>query len=446
MSRTSLLALAFCFGLYGCVSDTVVATDAGDAGRLDSGSPLDAGSLDTGAGDTGTPMSNVTVKVINEFGGTPPNVQIRIGGQTATTDANGNATLMAPPTYDATLAYDSAPVSTKRIVVFEGLTTRTPTLQVSIDAPRSTSFTINTMGAFPLGANDVARVVYSPSTASDDLVFAPTLASYPYSNAGWTGRDPNVGKVYAYVLTLANGLPTAWKSQASSIQSYSFGDKANVTTNLTVTPGVATGTISGSLVRNNQFANQVWVWIAPAGDTGRMGFADMSNAAMSFSVVVPSGSVNVVGLGGVQNSVGTFAWKANVAPNVGGLQLAMPASVVALQAPAAMATNVDASTTFSWTGPFPMSRVRVVCPPTGGTYTYMVEILTPRTSLQLPNTTSLGATLPSNAQCVWQVTSFASAATPDEVAAPIGWIHRTDMHRAIQDGAQSTTGRPFTSK
>lgn len=388
--------------------------------------------------------SDVTVKVMDEFGGPIANANVQIGTQNGTTKPDGTCTLQAPATYDLYVAFGSTVVTTKRVVGFVGLTTRTPLVEAPVLAPRATSFNITVSGGSYTNGDGV-RVLYSPTSHASSIVHYVNQTPFMYSNAGWTGDTPNKGMLYAYVVNVANGFVTSWKSQ-STPANYSINDAATVNPSITLTPGVAAQNIGGTLDRSGLAVTQLYIHVMPAGGgTGRLTFFNVNYNTNNFSMPVLTASSAGVVLGGVINGTSVYAWKTNIMPGNMNVAVKLPATTTALAMPAAMATGIDTGTSFSWDGPFPLYSFRVFCG-LQAPRTFFAEVITTAKSAKILDTSGLGAAFPSNSNCIWQVTSFAGAMTTDDAVKPAGWTRFTTFNDFVQDGGYSTAGRPFTSK
>jgi len=158
-----------------------------------------------------------------------------------------------------------------------------------------------------------------------------------------------------------------------------------------------------------------------------------TNADTTFSYLVPTlpnGSITVA----AQRSDSFFppfaiAHQDGVVPGQTGIALAIP-DPATLMFPVAAATGINASTSFSWTGP---STVNVFHVDFGqGASSNSIFVVTQQTQTQLPTFPGTGFGIPAGAAASWSVETHGNYATVNAATASTGML----------DSA-SGSGQPF---
>lgn len=181
--------------LQACVGDSPVGTPGADGGP-DAASNTDA-QADAPSSDAASdaPPSSVTGTVIDERSIPIAGADVRIAGADAKTDSSGKFTVTAPSTYDVLIVNSTTngnvvTTSGKKVTGFFGLSSRTPTLQVTGATTHSTTVTVNTTGVTPpLPNGDQWYVVTAPSNLSSSRLIglSPNNVSTP-STINWEGN------------------------------------------------------------------------------------------------------------------------------------------------------------------------------------------------------------------------------------------------------------------
>ena len=444
--------LFFPIGVCACVSDPAV-TDGG-AGA-DGGTPQDGGAMmDQSVADQGAPpMTDVNGVVVDEYANPIVNAAVRIGAVTATTDAMGKFTLKADPTYRIEIVYATTLTTTnKRVLIVDGLTTRTPILQtLAATAQTAQTFTLTITGA---GATVPAgQKIYTwtePTSKTSDtgrLILAGQSTTQAYAPS-WYGASPIAGKHNALLMTIATmgTFPTGFTSYGSS-NTYSLAANGVASATIGLNTNVTNSPVSGTIAFNGNAPSSLGITYRSGGVSGPS-FYDFATQATSFALPMP----NLFAWRAVVRSVATtpsggnaYVWKVGVQPGTMGLSLSHAADLVPM-APNDGATMVDPSTAFRWPARANTSFVLSAFCGTGFSPDVWVDVLTSSTSTSIPNTTSLGSGLPPNGACKWYVGAFGATKT-DDLVGPAGWQRLVTTAFADADGSlvQSKL-RGFTPK
>ena len=121
---------------------------------------------------------------------------------------------------------------------------------------------------------------------------------------------------------------------------------------------------------------------------------------------------------------------------------------IAAMAPMNTATNVDGTTMFQWsTLPNTAALLNISCGAAFSQPVYDADIVLVGTSAQIPDTGSLGVTIPPGGMCHWSASVFTGATKADDLAGPGGWVRYPFFAKANGDGSVSSTkSRDFTPK
>ncbi len=420
-------------------------------------------------GDTDAPvtLTDVTGKVVDEVLQPLAGAAVQIGGAIATTDANGTFTLQAPPSYVVSIVYPSTSTSSgKRVVVFEGITSRTPTLQVTYSRPTFSASTVHvtftTPQDTPLGSDERFLINVAGDKSSNTQGFVNGGAVPPLDIPGnfltWFGANPLTGKAYALRFKMPSNagskgvaLPASLES-FSSAPSVSLTDGASETIDFGAPLTIDPATISGTIDYGSWKPGSLRVTYRPPGaiaDVNLLGaWSDTTFSVPAISIAnQPKFTTGVAVLSDSSDPKGANAvvWNVGLAANTANVALKLPDPITAT-APDDGATGVDSSSTFSWS---PSTR--------GGGYIltvscdtpvkYEAMVLTGSTSATLPDTSALGSALPpGDANCHWFAAAF-EGLNASTVVGPSGWRRFTGLLQSDANGSYvSTPVRGFTAK
>jgi len=427
----------------------------------DGSAPAEAG---TDAADAEPGAIVVRGRVVDGLGRPVAGAQVAIGGRSMATSADGRFELPAASPYDVTIVHPTADTgSGKAIVVFQGLRTPDPTLQVLARTPVKsvTSVTITTTGAgsTALGTGERIRVLFAPAgtTAAEPVGRIVTSGAPPYvydgaSTLSWMGDSPYEGKAHALRVTLdeANKFPGTISHAGSTNYSFLDGQAGAISVGMTGTPAAAhvTGSIDPGAGATTSF-HQI---LRPSGaGTASISFFDFTRPLPpTFDMLLPPAAYT----GGVMAAFDTpsggqgTAWRHGLAPGATGVALVAPPDLLAV-APAEGAT-VDDTTSFAWNAAAGSAyRMRARCPVVTQSVVpdHTLTILSMTPSARIPATASLGVTLPSGGQCSWSAAAFSGVTSADTLVGAAGWKHLTGGQEATSDGTIAETAtRSFVVK
>ncbi len=361
-----------------------------------------------------------------------------------TTNASGAFSVAGvTPPYDATVVTGG-----NRSLTYKGLTRTDPTLiflGVSPGASRSASLsgTVSGGAGFPEPANHVTKTAFGSPEALDNATAAPDTGAYNMGTVSWSGPTTTTGNIHAlqWLFDATNFLPTDYKGYGQKLNVALSDGGAFASQNVTMS-GVSEAAISGSVT-------------LPAGynlASKRMsvGFADGSlievlsdfGASANFTYTTPNvtGATIQMRIATV-NAAGTrvVTTKPGLAVNATGVSITLPAGSD-LSLPPNAATNVNNSTTFSYT-PFSGGVHFVVFDGPGANPDYVV--VTAAASTTIPNLSSVGLGLPPSKVYSWNVQGAAPFASVDAAAGPGGWLA---VFLGTAEGSRTaSTNRSFTT-
>lgn len=258
----------------------------------------------------------------------------------------------------------------------------------------------------------------------------------------WFGPTTTTGNIHALQWQFdGTNLPTDYKGYGERLNVALSDGGAFASQNVTMS-GVSEATISGSVT-------------LPAGynlASKRMavGFADRSliqvlsdyGSSTNFTYTTPNITGATIQMQiTAQNAAGTlvFTSRPGLAVNATGVSISLPAGSD-LSLPPNAATNVNYSTTFSYT-PFSggVHLVGFIGPGTNPDYL----VVTSAASTTIPNLSSVGLGLPASTVYSWNVQGFAPFATVDAAAGPGGWLA---LFLGTAEGSfTAASGRTFTT-
>lgn len=338
-----------------------------------------------------------------------------------TTNASGAFSVggVTPP-YDATVLAGS------QALTYKGLTRTDPTLFFLGSAPgvaraASLSGTVSGGAGFPQPANHRTITAFGSPEAVDSATANTTTGAYNMGTVSWFGPTTTTGNIRALQWQFdGTNLPTDYTGYGEKLN-VTLSDGGAFTGQNVAMSGVSEATISGSVS-------------LPAGyslGSKRLavGFADRSlisvlfdtGASTSFVYTTPNVTgatiqMQVTAANGAGTSVVTT--RPGLAVNATSVSIPLPAGSD-LSLPPNAATNVNNSTTFSYT-PFSGGVHFVVFNGPGTSPDYVV--VTTAASTTIPNLSSVGLGLPASTVYTWQVYGLAPFASVNAAAGPGGWL------------------------
>ena len=413
--------------------------------------PADASTTDTSGSDV--PLAAVNGTVLDVVGEPLSGAQVRIGSDVVITGGDGQFQFAAvPPTYDLDVVTPDA-TGGKVLTGYRALTSRTPEVGVAISGgAQTTSVSGSVVGTtFPLPTGQHIALADTDEYFGFDqptLPGAEDLTTSSFSGTGvWLVKPTFQGTIWAIQSTKPSNTTTAYNAYSRISTSLTAGTPASIT--VAMTP-LSTATLSGTVSSIPAAAGLATVNIVfkHAADPFGHFVGESVTTTGAFSIATPSGgsiSVNVVtesgtSSGGISQSY--EVWKANVPSNSTNVSLAIGTAPV-FGSPANSSTGVPSNATFSWTpaSPAGVHELDITCM----SAKYSATIFTTGSSVQLPDTTALGATWPLTSSCTWTVTAFGTTAVDDVVAA--NGRNKMQEPNGPVDGARvQTTGFGFTTE
>ncbi len=338
-----------------------------------------------------------------------------------TTNASGAFSVAGvTPPYDATV------VTGNQSLIYKGLTRTDPTLVFlgfSPGASRSASLsgTVSGGAGFPEPANHVTRTAFGSPEAVDNATAATATGAYNMGTVSWFGPTTTTGNIHALQwLFDGTGFPTDYKGYGQKLNVALSDGGVFASQNVTMS-GVSEAAISGSVA-------------LPAGynlASKRMsvGFADRSlievladsGSSTNFTYTTPNitgATIQMRITAGNAAGTSVITTKPGLSVNATGVSIPLPAGSD-LSLPPNGATNVNNSTTFSYT-PFSGGVHFVVFNGPGANPDYVV--VTTAASTTIPNLSSVGLGLPASTAYTWNVQGAAPFASVDAAAGPGGWL------------------------
>lgn len=397
------------------------------------------GTSEGGAGGAPEPVDGpVRGTVIDFWGKGLSNVTVKIGDQTVATDKDGKFTTDAvPETYDAGLTVTRESGGKIYAWVYQGLTRRDPTLQVyQARESRGTTGYLYVSGA-TLAANDTIGASLGTPDGSTEKSNLSTAAGGNYFAPDWQGPGTTQGTIHAlqWNVSQATMLPSAYKTYSSALVALAEGTALADTTLMMAGP-VTSGTVTGSVtpVDDGDRTNSVFARFSSG---AAIKLAGHTPAASAFSYTVPqlaNGSISVVASQG-DSAFGPFGLvhKDGLNPGDDAGTLTIPACATGLN-PDTSGDMADLTTPFTFTGSAD-SKGAFVVHVEAVSYNQSFYIITTKKNFKLP--TATGYSWVGNRVYYWQVETFGSLATVDQMAGPAGFAD------AYYGPTQSTsTGEP----
>jgi hypothetical protein len=402
----------------------------GHAGK--SGAPSEAGSGGAEAGAEATDTSEPAApssgplrgKLIDARRRPLPNVALRIGDQSVTTDGLGKFAIDdVAPSYDVSFKLDTL-VDQKPTTYawrFEGLTRRDPTLQVYPASEQQLASLIwHTQGAtFPLQDNQ--RMLAGFASPDGDFTVGVNTADYDSPLVYWSGPQTTVGVTHGLLYTVsgAEELPLEYLAHDSKPLTLTVGAHAEATFDFANTKPPA-GAITGRVTAAGQGDRENWVVLRLSDGTQFM-VADDASSADAFSYLVPTianASAAIIALQGRADQFPrAVAFADNLSAGQTGVQVDVPLTST-LSAPGDGTMRVDATTPFQWAG---TAKVFVLVAKAKQGYDAMY-VVTAAKEAHLPVGEATSYTPPAGAQFEWHVETHGAYANVDEATGGDGLI------------------------
>jgi hypothetical protein len=307
--------------------------------------------------DTPAATTNINGRVVDRLGRPRPNVAIRSGSLTATTSGDGTFVIPTLPTYDIELVYaTSATTSGKQAMVFRGLTTRTPTLQVDATDPRNThaSVTVGIQGpaGAPVSGSERVIAVFAPAAnvAAESIGRLINGGLSVGGNVTWAGDSPNTGTLYGLRYTLDAGGHFATQISGHGSVAYELVS-GGAPLNLSLTMNGAsqtTNNLSGTIDPAGGTVDTLFLAYR-VGGRGVMSFFDFGFTAKTFDLLMPQltgYSAAVMTVVKTISNAEARVWKVNLTPGTTGIELVVPTDFTALN-PVPDAAGIDFDTPFT---------------------------------------------------------------------------------------------------
>lgn len=376
-------------------------------------------------------------KVIDFWGKGLPNITVTIGDQTVATDKDGKfATEAVPGEYDASLTISRQGGGKIYAWVYQGLTRRDPTLQVyQAREDHGTTGYLTVTGA-TVALNDTISASLGTPDGGTEKTKLSTDASGNYFAPDWQGAASTTGTIHAlqWNVSQATMLPSAYKSYYSGLVALAEGTALAQT--LTMQGPVSSGTIAGAVTpaAEGDRTNAVF---ARFNSGAAIKLADHTPTANAFSYIVPqlaNASISVVASEG-DSAFGPFglAHKDGLSPGDDAGTIAIPTAPTGLN-PDTSGDMADLTTPFTFVGSAD-SKGAFVIHIEAVKYNQSFYIVTTKKNFKLP--TAMGYTWVGKRVYYWQVETFGTLATLDQMAGPTGFAD------AYYGPTQSTsTGEP----
>lgn len=421
------LVVWFCF--VGCVGDSPTTNPSLDAG----GSDAPATDAPVGDGGGGAP---VTGTVVDPTGALVEGAKILVGTASTTSAADGSFTVAdVPATYDLDLVSPD-----KTVTSFRGLKTRAPRILIQATQQRIAPVTGSVTG-LTQGPNEALQIFFAGNETIDSYASGAVQPTYT-SSISWKGEASATGALLGLAYTTdGNGTVTKLVSLAP------FSANTTVKAGVGVTKDLSFTTMTSASIA-------VTLNFLTAGTTSlvfaRMHTSFLPLAGHQYLTAKPasatSTTVPTLQFSGAKYDVGATheevvgkefveAWVSNVDANAT-VTLTGLGSYGHIQAPPDGATGVSTTTPFTWTNAPGVFVLDVGCGSSG----YSLRLVTAATNARLPDVSSLGLALPTNTQCNFSVSTYATHSSVDD------WAGDTAMRAAIGTSTHGLAYGKFTTK
>jgi hypothetical protein len=393
------------------------------ASQAGSGAVAAAGS--GGAAGAAVPASGPVRGVLMDARRRPlPNVALRIGDQSVTTDGLGKFSIdNVAASYAVSFKLDTLVDQTPTTYAwrFEGLTRRDPTLQVYPASEQQLAGLIwHTQGAtFPL--SDTQRMLAGFASPDGDFTVGVNTADYDSPLVYWSGPETTVGVTHGLLYTVsgAEELPLEYLAHDSKPVTLTVGGDAEATFDFANTKPPA-GAVTGRVNAAGQGERENWV-VLRFSDGTQLNIADDSSSADAFSYLVPTITNATAAIVALQGRYDQYpravAFADNLSANQTGVQIDIPLAST-LSAPGDGTMGVDAMTSFQWAG---SAKVFVFVAKAKQGYDAMY-VVTAATETHLPIGEATLYTPPAGVQFEWHVETHGAYASVDDAAGGEGLI------------------------
>lgn len=348
-------------------------------------------------------------------------VNIRIGDQQATTNAEGKFTIPdVASRYDVTILIQvSINNATANLIwQFQGLSRRDPTLQVFRGLPENYAEFRSHIDnvTFPLMTDQT--ILLGWSSPDGDFTTDTTYVDLDYLSPMWTGPAMSPGIAHALMVTTSGGIPSQYHAHDSQsvVMTANMQGQASFDLGSPLQSTVVTGAVTGNPALGDR-RNEVYLRFRDQNVALKL--VDEWSAADSFEYPVPNlpdSSLTVV-TKSIANPPGIAAAYAEVEPGGPQLTLELPA-LPTLSAPDDGKTNIDGDTEFHWNGSAHVYMLAARSIPTNDA----IYVVTEAKQTRLPIGIQFGYTPQAGSDFSWSVEVHDAHASIDEAASDAGHL------------------------
>jgi len=350
-----------------------------------------------------TPPTTITVNghVLDTYGNpliSPATVYI--GGKTTTTTGDGSFSISS-----VTKPYDVYVMSSIGVFGVKGLTTANPYLPGAINVSPTIAISV-TIPQVPSGSK--ATIMFQDTVSGkisgfDEILAGQTIGSI---SMGGTNGQQVIGKVYVLEYIISGGVVSFYSGYAEKPLSFTFGGGASVIFT-SLSGGLGSSTVSGTVNSSGgtNLKAQLYINFGSKNNIvhrgGLIQNIDISGNTGTFNFNVPTLTSPTPLLNVVAITTGPPVAQRmkTVVAGSSGTVISID-TIPSLINPANNATNVDTSTEFSFTNGAGNGIHFIRLTPTGPSGK-LFQIITKGTSFTIPNLSTYGYTLGSNAPYTW---------------------------------------------
>jgi hypothetical protein len=436
-------------------------SEAGEGPVVNGGNGNQAGGINVPiAGDGNTPTDpTVRGKLIDFWGHVLPNVAIQIGETLTSSDENGEFVFEdVPATYDVSFHVTFIQYNQTRSFgwVFQGLTRRDPTLQVSQGLPlRDGNILVTPDNVTAVAANETISVAIGGDDGNWNI--GNVGATGVQTSASWEGGDTTSATAHGLYFQFDEDtdFPTSYLAHDSSLVSLEdSSEQAQITLNLT--PGtLAAGNLQGKVeeASGTERENSVFLRFDSGATIPLLSHSGAEDLFTYLVPTIPNSSITVAASeGDAYYGFYAVAHANGLAASSEDLELVIP-TPASLTSPADQLTGVDETTTFAFQsaaanpGPFVVQFENV---DTTGLY-QTLYVVTAEKQLTIPEVLDGGFALQKNKIFEWRVATHGSFGSVDEMAGSTGYldpfaVEAEPVGPNLEDGQYTiSAARYFTS-
>ncbi|GIW35405.1 carboxypeptidase regulatory-like domain-containing protein [Meiothermus sp.] len=282
-------------------------------------------------------------------------VVITSGGASFSTTTNASGVFSVSgvtPPYDATVVFE------KTALIYKGLTRTDPTLvflgvnqNQGAFRKASLSGTVSGGAGFPQPANHVTKTAFGSPEALDSATANTATGAYDMGTVEWFGPTTTTGNIHALQWQFdGTGLPTDYKGYGERLN-VALSDGGSFASQNVTMSGVSEATISGSVTLPAGYNLALKYMAVGFADRSLIEVLDDFGSSTNFTYTTPNitGATILMRIT-AQNAAGTsvITTRPGLAVNATGVSISLPAGSD-LSLPPNAATNVNNSTTFSYT-------------------------------------------------------------------------------------------------